>query len=272
MPPASKRATRQPASASLIAIAVPATPAPAIQTSNAISDSGGSFGPVRTPTAPGENVPPLAIAAQAGVTLAGKLGAGSLAAEPPRRAYGSPEGYAPSHVWGELPRIAVVYALGECAMDSGIKARTLSKEVDALVEDSGIEAIVFRVDSPGGDAMASDLVAEALKKAKGKKPVIVTQGAVAASGGYWLSMYGDKIVAAPHTITGSIGVIGGWFYNAGLKEKLGMTTDRVQAGDHADIGFGMVLPFLGLGVPDRNLTEWERGMAPPPGQTYEAAA
>jgi protease-4 len=217
-------------------------------------------------------VPPLAIAAQAGVTLAGKLGAGSLAAEPPRRAYGSPEGYAPSHVWGELPRIAVVYALGECAMDSGIKARTLSKEVDALVEDSGIEAIVFRVDSPGGDAMASDLVAEALKKAKGKKPVIVTQGAVAASGGYWLSMYGDKIVAAPHTITGSIGVIGGWFYNAGLKEKLGMTTDRVQAGDHADIGFGMVLPFLGLGVPDRNLTEWERGMAPPPGQTYEAAA
>jgi protease-4 len=183
----------------------------------------------------------------------------SLAAGSPRHSYGSREGYAAEGTWGELPRIAIVYALGECAMDTGIKARTLSKQIEDLVEDSSIEAIVLRVDSPGGDALASDMVAEALKKAKDKKPVIVTQGAVAASGGYWLSMYGDKIVAAPQTITGSIGVIGGWFYNAGLKEKLGMTTDRVQVGDHADLGFGMILPLLGAGVPDRNLTEWERG-------------
>jgi protease-4 len=185
----------------------------------------------------------------------------SLALGSPRHSYGSPEGYALADTWGELPRIAVVYALGECAMDTGIKARTLSKDIDELVEDSSIEAIVLRVDSPGGDALASDIVAEALKKAKDKKPVIVTQGAVAASGGYWLSMYGDKIVAAPQTITGSIGVIGGWFYNAGLKEKLGMTTDRVQVGNHADLGFGMIMPLLGAGVPDRNLTEWERSLA-----------
>jgi len=102
---------------------------------------------------------------------------------------------------------------------------------------------------PGRDALASDLVAEALKKCSEKKPVIVSQGAVAGSGGYWISMYGDKIVAAPQTITGSIGVIGGWIYNAGLKEKLGMTTDLVKAGQHADIGFGMTLPLLGPACP-----------------------
>jgi protease-4 len=190
----------------------------------------------------------------------GLVSPASLATAPPRRSYGSAEGYALEDSWGELPKIAVVYALGECAMDTGIRARTLSKEIDALAGNSSIKAIVFRVDSPGGDGQASDLVAEALKKCKDKKPVIVTQGAVAASGGYWLSMYGDKILAAPQTITGSIGVIGGWLYNSGLKEKLGMTTDHVQVGDHADLGFGMILPLIGAGVPDRNLTEWERGL------------
>ncbi len=160
--------------------------------------------------------------------------------------------------WGELPRIAVIYALGVCAMDEGIHARKLVKDVQSAVKDKSIRAIVLRVDSPGGDAMASDYIAEALKKAKGKKPVIVSQGYVAASGGYWLSMYADTIVAAPNTITGSIGVIGGWLYNISLKESLGMTTDRVQVGKHADLGFGFTLPLLGIGLPDRNLTAEER--------------
>jgi protease-4 len=100
-----------------------------------------------------------------------------------------------------------------------------------------------------------------LRKAKKNKPVIVSQGAVAASGGYWLSMYADTIVAAPNTITGSIGVIGGWLYNKELKEKLGMTTDLVKAGAHADLGFGFTLPLLGVGLPDRNLNENERAKA-----------
>jgi len=160
--------------------------------------------------------------------------------------------------WSEPPKIAVVYALGACAMDEGITARKLVNDVQAVVNDPSVKAIVLRVDSPGGDAMASDYIAEALKKAKGKKPVIVSQGAVAASGGYWLSMYGDTIVAAPNTITGSIGVIGGWIYNKGIKETLGMSTDHVKAGDHADLGFGFTLPFIGLGLPDRNLTDTER--------------
>jgi protease IV len=160
--------------------------------------------------------------------------------------------------WGEAPKIAVIYALGVCDMDQGISARTLVKDVDNAVNDKNVKAIVLRVDSPGGDALASDYIAEALKKAKGKKPVIISQGYVAASGGYWLSMYGDTIVAAPGTITGSIGVIGGWMYNKGMKEFLGMSTDYVKAGAHADLGFGMQMPILGLTMPDRNLTLEER--------------
>ena len=162
--------------------------------------------------------------------------------------------------WGEKSRIAVVYALGACAMDEGIKARSLSKVVEAIANDSRVKSVVLRVDSPGGDAMASDYVAEAVRKCREKKPVIISQGYVAASGGYWLSMYGDRIVAAPTTITGSIGVIGGWIYNNGLKDTLGFSTDNVKVGKHADLGFGFTLPFLNLEVPDRNLTEGERGI------------
>lgn len=160
--------------------------------------------------------------------------------------------------WAAKPEIVVMYALGECAMDAGINARSLVRMVQSAVKDPKVKAIVLRVDSPGGDALASDYIAEALKEAKGKKPVIVSQGYVAGSGGYWLSMYADTIVAAPTTITGSIGVIGGWMYNKGLKESLGMSVDFVKAGGHADLGYGFALPFVGLGVPDRNLTVEER--------------
>jgi protease IV len=161
--------------------------------------------------------------------------------------------------WGEKPQIAVIYALGACAMDEGINARSLSKVVEAVANDTRVKGVVLRVDSPGGDGMASDYVAEALKKCKEKKPVIISQGFVAASGGYWLSMYADTIVAAPNTITGSIGVIGGWAYNKGLKDTLGMTTDHVKVGKHADLGFGFTLPFIGVSLPDRNLTSDEFG-------------
>jgi protease-4 len=160
--------------------------------------------------------------------------------------------------WRTTPQIAVVYALGECAMDSGIRARWLNDAIRSLATDNNVKAIVFRVDSPGGDGMASDIVAEALKYAADYKPVVVSQGQVAASGGYWISMYGDTIVAAPNTITGSIGVIGGWLYNKGFAEKLGMSADFVKTGQHADLGFGVTLPLLGITVPHRNLDETER--------------
>jgi protease IV len=159
--------------------------------------------------------------------------------------------------WGEPRRIAVIYALGVCDMDSGITARKLVKDIERAEKDPSISAVVFRVDSPGGSALASDIIAEALKKCKVKKPVVVTQGAVAGSGGYWLSMYGDPIVSSPITITGSIGVIGGWIYNTGFKEKIGLNTDVVKIGEHSDLGQGIPLLFFGS-LPDRNLTDMER--------------
>jgi len=160
--------------------------------------------------------------------------------------------------WGARPKIALVYAIGVCDLESGIQARKLEKIFKRLTEDKGIRAVVLRVDSPGGDGLASDLVAEAMKRCAEKKPVIVSQGSLAASGGYWLSMYADTVVAAPYSLTGSIGVIGGWVWNKGLGEKLGLRADHVQVGDHADLGFGIQLPLLGVQVPDRNLTPDER--------------
>lgn len=160
--------------------------------------------------------------------------------------------------WGPSPKIALVYALGACAMDSGIRARWLEKTLLRLEKNPNVKAVVLRVDSPGGDGMASDYVAEAVKKITEKKPVVISQGQVAASGGYWISMYGSKIFAAPGTITGSIGVIGGWIWDKGLGGKIGMTSDHVKVGEHADLGFGIRLPLIGVTVPARNLTEFER--------------
>jgi protease-4 len=162
--------------------------------------------------------------------------------------------------WGEPPKIAIVYALGICAMDEGISARKLVGDLTAVMKDPLVKAVVLRVDSPGGDGMASDYIAEVVKKYKNLKPIIVSQGSVAASGGYWLSMYGDTIVAAPITVTGSIGVISLWVYNKGLKEKIGFSTDFVKRGEHADLPFGMTIPFIGLTLPDRNLTTEERNL------------
>ncbi len=160
--------------------------------------------------------------------------------------------------WGERPHIALIYALGVCDMDSGIAARRLVKDIEAARDAPLVRAVVLRVDSPGGVLLPSDLVAAEIKKTRDKKPVIVSHGRVAASGGYWISMYGDAIVAAPNTLTGSIGVIGVWLYNQGLKEKMGLSTDRVQVGRHADWDFGMTVPLLGLALPDRNLEADEK--------------
>jgi protease-4 len=129
------------------------------------------------------------------------------------------------------------------------------------MNSGNVKAIVLRVDSPGGDALAADLIADVLRKGKGKKPIIVSQGYVAASGGYWLSMFADTIVAAPNTITGSIGVIGAYIFNKTLKQTLGMSVDHVQKGKFADLGFGATLPLIGISIPDRDFTEEELKMA-----------
>jgi protease-4 len=163
--------------------------------------------------------------------------------------------------WGRPDRIAVLYAIGPCEMDSGIRGRLLSKKIKAAAGDRSVKAIVLRADSPGGDALPSDLVAREMKAAAKKKPVIVSQGQVAGSGGYWISMYGDSILASPLTITGSVGVIGAWIWDDGLGQKLGIDYDKVQRGAHADLGGGMALPLVGEVVPDRPMTAEERSRA-----------
>jgi protease-4 len=159
--------------------------------------------------------------------------------------------------WGEPKKIPVVYAVGACAMDSGIKGRQTSAYLRKLARDPRVAAVVLRADSPGGDPLPSDLVADATRMLKAAgKPVIISQGDVAASGGYWISMDGTEVLTTPLTITGSIGVIGGWVWDDGLTEKVGITSDVVQRGERADLFATVNLPFLG-GVPRRPLDEAE---------------
>ena len=99
----------------------------------------------------------------------------------------------------------------------------------AAVDDDRVKAIVFRVDSPGGSYVASDTIWRETRRAKeAGKPVIVSMGNVAGSGGYFVAMHADKIVAQPGTITGSIGVLGGKLLTSGLWDKLGLSWDEVH--------------------------------------------
>jgi len=122
---------------------------------------------------------------------------------------------------------------------------------------------VLRADSPGGDPLPSDLVANELTQLRKKrKPALVSQGRVAASGGYWISMNADSIATTPFTITGSIGVIGGWIWDDGFGKKLGLASDGVQQGRSADLLLGgLRLPLLGARIPSRNLDEREKAQA-----------
>ena len=160
--------------------------------------------------------------------------------------------------WGPHNKIAVFYAEGPTMNESGIRARVLSRAIREAREDKNVKAVVLRADSPGGDALASDLVAEELRKTSEEKPVVVSMGSVAASGGYWISMYADTIVAAPNTITGSIGVISGWLWNEGFSDHLRLHSDQVSRGKSADLMTGPTLPLIGLTLPDRPLTAEER--------------
>jgi len=140
------------------------------------------------------------------------------------------------------PVIAVINANGVTDMERGIAAWALASTIRELSEKRRVKAIVLRINSPGGSAEAADYVAEAVKFARERVPVVVSMGAVAASGGYWASMSANHIVASPVTITGSIGVIGSWFYDNGLNSKLGLSVDTMQRGAHADMMTGMILP------------------------------
>jgi protease-4 len=136
-------------------------------------------------------------------------------------------------------QIAVVYAEGEIVDGEGqageIGGRKFARELRELRQDDNVKAIVLRVNSPGGSATASEEIQREIRLAMKEKPVVVSMGSVAASGGYWISTYSDRIFAEPTTITGSIGVFGLFINVKQLANNLGLTFDTVKTGHVADI-------------------------------------
>lgn len=144
------------------------------------------------------------------------------------------------------PKIAVIYGMGPIFVgssssspfddSSNMGSTTYSKAFKAVRTDKSIKAVVFRVDSPGGSAIASELIRHQLVLTRKEKPVVVSMGDVAGSGGYWVSMSADRILAQPGTITGSIGVVVGKFNTRAFwNDFLGITYDTVKAGANADL-------------------------------------
>ncbi len=146
------------------------------------------------------------------------------------------------------PKIAVVTAVGMIMRGSSgesfnplfggpiMGSDTISKAFRRVRKTKGIEAVVFRVDSPGGSAVASEIIRQEMVRTAEKIPVVISMSNVAASGGYWISCGAQRIVADPGTITGSIGVYGGHFNTSGFyNNKLGVTFGRLDRGANANI-------------------------------------
>ena len=145
---------------------------------------------------------------------------------------------------GSGPRIAIIYASGEIVSGASqitpggtvvMGGDSVAAEIREARNDSSIRAIVLRVDSPGGSSVASEVIRREVELARKKKPVVVSMSDVAASGGYWISMSADKIIADPGTITASIGVLSGKMNISGLYKLLGLSTDYVATSDNATL-------------------------------------
>jgi protease-4 len=140
--------------------------------------------------------------------------------------------------WDAPARIALIPVEGTIAMSGGFdllggggaSAESLVEAIQRAANDDGVRAIVLRIDSPGGDALASDLIWHAVMKAREKKPVIASMGDVAASGGYYVASAADTILAEPNTITGSIGVFGLLFNVERLADDWGVRTYPFERG------------------------------------------
>lgn len=136
-------------------------------------------------------------------------------------------------------KIAIIYASGSIGGGEGdettIGSERISKAIRKARSDSSVKAIVFRINSPGGDPLASDVILREIKLASETKPVVASMGDYAASGGYYIACAADTILANPTTLTGSIGVYGVIpdFSNL-LKNKMGITIDRAMTNKHAD--------------------------------------
>ncbi len=141
-------------------------------------------------------------------------------------------------------KIAVVNATGEILVgesqwspNSGfiMGSDSVASDLRHAREDASVKAIVFRVDSPGGSAVASDIIGREVRLAAKEKPVVVSMSDLAGSGGYWIAMSATKIVADGGTLTGSIGVVLGKLNISGFYDMIGLSTDHVQTSDNASI-------------------------------------
>lgn len=139
-------------------------------------------------------------------------------------------------------KIAVVYGVGTIVIggvkqfaDGLITSEGMAKSIREAADDDDIKAIILRIDSPGGSGTASDVIWREVVKAKEKKPVVVSVSDLAASGGYYISMAADSIIASPGSIVGSIGVFAGKFSMEGTYDKIGMNIETIQRGRNADI-------------------------------------
>ncbi|MDD5529041.1 MAG: signal peptide peptidase SppA [bacterium] len=147
------------------------------------------------------------------------------------------------------PKIAVLIAEGDIITGESsndwlfgtktIGSKSLVKAFKDIEKDKSIKSVVFRINSGGGDGFASEVILRALKKTMAKKPVIVSMGDVAGSGGYYIGCQANKIMADNYTLTGSIGVFGANIIWNGLYEKLGITHDVVKRGEHSDAYAGL---------------------------------
>jgi protease-4 len=156
--------------------------------------------------------------------------------------------------------VALVFGVGEVTRgksdydpvkdSQNMGSDTVAGAIRAAAEDKDVKAILFRVDSPGGSYVASDAIwREVVRARQAGKPVIVSMGNLAGSGGYFVAMAADKIVAEPGTITASIGVLGGKMLTSGLWDKVGLSWDEVHQGENAT---------MFTGTHDYTPAEWER--------------
>jgi protease-4 len=147
----------------------------------------------------------------------------------------------PTQPTGKKPKIAIVYAVGpimpgksvtDIFGSSTVGSTSMVEALRKAADDPKVSAIVLRIDSPGGSAYASDLIWQ--ETVRIQKPIVASMGDVAGSGGYYIAMGADKIVAEPGTITGSIGVVGGKIVLGGLYEKIGLATETISRGKHSE--------------------------------------
>ena len=136
-------------------------------------------------------------------------------------------------------RIAIVYAVGEIDgsnKNDGIDSEDISEDLLDIADNDKIKAVVLRINSPGGSAYGSEQIWKAISVVKSKKPIVVSMGDYAASGGYYIACNTDRIFAQPTTLTGSIGIFGIFPNIGGLTDKLGIKFDNVKTNKYSDFG------------------------------------